>query len=386
MRLSTRSALAVQLPADKAELIVFDELLPGFGLRVRRGGKRTWIVQYRVGRGQRRLTLGTTAAIDANEARQLARSALAKAQLGGDPQLDKKRPQVESILTFSALAERYLLAAASGRMKSGTLRDIKRYLHVDLGRLAHRPAGVVARAEVAEQLSNVAALSGPYAANRARAALSSLYSWGISEGLVDQNPVVGTRKAIDERPRERVLSREEARAIWAEAGEGDFGDIVRLLLLTGQRREEVAAMTWSELDLEEGVWRLPGTRTKNGRPHEVPLSGAAVSILKGRVRQDGRSLVFGRQGPFSGWSKAKMKLDQRLEHVLGGSMPAWRLHDLRRTVVTGMAEMGVLPHVIESIVNHVSGHRSGVAGVYNRAVYSVEKRAGLTRWADELLA
>ena len=169
----------------------------------------------------------------------------------------------------------------------------------------------------------------------------------------------------------------------------------KLLLLTGQRRGEVAGMTWGELDLDKAVWSMPASRTKNGLPHDVPLSQQAVALLRSVPRRDGRALLFGRAGgPFSGWSKSKERLDaritrQRAELRLGrplatGESPhpddalaPWTLHDLRRTVVTGMNELGIAPHVVEAVVNHVSGRaKAGVAGVYNRAVYAAREAGG----------
>jgi integrase len=177
---------------------------------------------------------------------------------------------------------------------------------------------------------------------------------------------------------------------------------VRLLVLLGQRRDEVGGMGRAELAPDLTLWRLPGERTKNGRPHDVPLPAQAAAILSGRPPRAGRDLVFGaREGSFSGWSQAKKRLDadvarwraqERLGRPLtdgelpapGDALPAWTLHDLRRTAVTGMAELGVAPHVVEAVVNHVSGHKGGVAGVYNWASYAAEKRAALQRWADHV--
>src|SRR3954447_9253114 len=159
-------------------------------------------------------------------------------------------------------------------------------------------------------------------------------------------------------------------------------------------------MRWEELDLGRALWSLPGSRTKNWTPHDIPLAAPAADLLRGVRRRDGRDLVFGgRGGPFSGWTESKRRLDRRLHaarcetaEAAGagparvGAMPPWVLHDLRRTLVTGMAEIGVQPHVIEAVVNHVSGHKAGVAGVYNRATYSAEKRQALERWAEHVLA
>lgn len=144
-------------------------------------------------------------------------------------------------------------------------------------------------------------------------------------------------------------------------------------------------MTWDEVDLASATWRIGGNRTKNARTHDVPLASQAVGILRTVERRDGRALVFGsRNGPFSGWSKAKASLDARMSAALGHAPPPWRLHDIRRTVATRLADLGVLPHVIEAVLNHVSGHKAGVAGVYNRSTYAGEKRAALDLWASHV--
>ena len=179
---------------------------------------------------------------------------------------------------------------------------------------------------------------------------------------------------------ENALADDELVAIWeATAGPGDHNAIVRLLMLTGQRRQEVAAARWAEIDTKNALWSFPGDRTKNKRAHDVPISEQTLTVLDGIVKREGRELIFGEaEGPFSGWSKSKERLDQRC------NISPWRLHDLRRTVVTGMAELGIQPHITEAVVNHVSGHKAGVAGVYNRAAYADEKRAALHEWGKHL--
>jgi integrase len=372
MRLTKATVARLALPEHAQEKIVFDDALPGFGLRIRAGGKRTWIAQYRMGTKQRRVTLGSAETFDADEARKLARAAFAKVQLGTDPQLEKTGARAQAAVTLGSVVDHYLARHAAKRQRTSTYEDTERYLRVHWAALAEHPLQKVSRADVAARLSCIAEDSGRYAANRARAALSAFYGWAIAEGLADANPVIGTRKPADEVARDRVLGGDELAMVWREAGGGDFGSIVRLLILTGQRREEVAAMTWAELDLDAALWRIGADRTKNGRAHEVPLAEPAVAILRkhaARERRDEcRALVFGsRDGPFAGWSKAKAALDARLATAHRRPLSAWRLHDLRRTVATGLADLGTLPHVVEAVLNHISGHKAGVSGVYNRA-------------------
>jgi integrase len=141
-------------------------------------------------------------------------------------------------------------------------------------------------------------------------------------------------------------------------------------------------MAWDELDIEGAIWRIGSGRTRNSRPRDVLLAASAMRALLARERREGRDLVFGRSGPFSGWSKAKAALDKRVAEAIGAPLPPWILHDIRRTVATRLADLGVLPHVIEAILNHSSGHKAGFAGIYNRSTYAAEKREALRTWSD----
>lgn len=385
MKLTKATVDRLVLPPGKIESIVFDDALPGFGLRIRSGGKRTWIAQYRLGLMQRRVTLGTVQTLDADEARRRAKDALARVQLGQDPQAEKAAARVPKTpeMTVGDLVERYL-PHAERRLKPSTYSGIVLHLRKHWQPLHCHELQNLERRHVAAELGRIATSSGPYGANRSRAALSALFAWAIGEGLMDTNAVLGTNKATDEIARDRVLSDSEVGLIWRHAGAGQYGAIVRLLVLTGQRREEVAAMQWPELDLGKGVWALPASRTKNARQHDVPLSKPAIEILRGQLRRPGRDLVFGEgAGAFQGWSNAKSTLDNRLQAA--GMIAPWRLHDIRRTVATRLADLGVLPHVIEAVLNHISGHKAGVAGIYNRSSYAAEKRSAMDLWASHVM-
>jgi integrase len=210
-----------------------------------------------------------------------------------------------------------------------------------------------------------------------RSALSAFFSWCIAEGLIELNPVTGTLTADEGASRERVLSTEELRALWRGLGTEPFDEAVRLLALLGQRRDEIGALQWSEVDLARKLIILPASRTKNSRQHELPLSRQALEILERQPRRNSSDFVFGGKG-VQNWSRAKLALDRKL------GLSSWRIHDLRRTYATQMAEIGVQPHIIEAVLNHVSGHKAGVAGTYNRARYTDEMRLALQRWADHL--
>ena len=388
MRLTKGNLAKLALPADKAEVIAFDSDMPGFGLRIRAGGKRTWIAQYRLGTKQRRITLGTPETVDADEARRRAKEALAKVSLGGDPQSDKHTARASAAMTLGAIVPNYL-AHAARRQSANYHADVKRYLEVHWAPLAEMPLAKIDRARISKHLGELSKGRGAHSADRARAALSSLFGWAIGEGLAHANPTADTNRPVQPEARDRVLSDAELALVWLEAGPGDFGVILRLLILTACRREEVAAMAWGEL--QGATWSIPGERTKNGLPLDLPLPPLALKVLSGVHAREGRDLVFGsRTGPFSGWSKSKAELDVRMLVALKvdrgskAKLEPWRLHDLRRTAATRMGDLGVQPHVVEAVLNHMSGLKAGVAGIYNRAAYRDQKQAALALWADHV--
>ena len=392
MRLTKPTVSALKLPDGKSEMIVFDSLLPGFGIRIRAGGKRTWIAQYRMGAKQRRVSLGSAEAMDPDEARRRARDVIAKVQLGGDPQVDKQRARAQAHDTLGTCIGKYLSNYAERNMAPRTLAEVRRSLNKHWKPLHETGVHKIIRVSVASRLSEIGKENGPFAANRARAYLSGFFSWAVEQGFVEDNPVRGTGRIAKEVTRDRVLSDAELRLIWEHSGSGEYGVIVKLLLLTGQRREEIAAMQWDELDLANGLWSMGSGRTKNKRKHVITLSALVLELMQGVEHRGDRALCFGRRkGPFSGWSKAKSGLNERItaalrtENPKAKPMSAWRLHDLRRTAATRMADLGVQPHVVEAVLNHVSGYKAGIAGVYNHAAYSSEKKAALTLWSEHVL-
>jgi integrase len=284
---------------------------------------------------------------------------------------------------MKAVAERYL-ARQESRLRPSSFKSAKLYLLKHLKSLHGLRLDKITRADVASRLSSIAEKSGAVTADRVRSNLSSLYAWAIGEGLCETNPTIGvTKHAADIKARDRVLSDKEIVAIWnALPKRGQhYGSVIKLLMLTGCRADEIGWLRWSEVDMERKMISLPEDRVKNGNPVDIPLSDLAVEILANTPRRDDRDLVFGvREGGFQGWSKSKDELDARLP----ASMEPWRVHDIRRSVATGMAELGVLPHVIEAVLNHLSGHKKGVAGIYNRATYGKEKAAALDLWANHI--
>jgi integrase len=379
MKLTKPNTGSVTVPVGKSEVIHFDDDIPGFGYRLRASGSATWIYQYKIGARHRRLTLGLAKAITPQDARKLASELHAKVRLGQDPAGEKAESRAKAAETFGAILPSYLLVKR-GELKPRSFVETQRHLMVHAKRLHGMALTAIDRRTIAGLLSGLAANNGPALANSVRASLSSFFSWAMREGVGAANPVIGSNKATVNPSRDRVLSDDELRLIWAGLSDDAYSDILRLLALTAQRRDEIGALRWSEVNVDKALISLPAARTKNSRPHDIPLSDLALAILKGRPRFGEHVFSGGRNG-FRGWSNYKPALDGRI-----GSIAPWRLHDLRRTAATRMAELGVLPHIIEAVLNHVSGHKAGVAGVYNRATYAAEKRHALNLWAEHLVA
>lgn len=382
MRFTRTSISNLKLSSNKKDYeICWDDTLPGFGVRINPTNK-VWVVQYRVKGKSRRHTLGRVDTISLDAARETARNLLARVQLGADPHEDKRQQDKRRSISFKLVSERYL-AGAKNRLKPRSYQEVFRHLNTHAAPFQDRPIVDLNRASVSALLEDVAKTRGPIASNRVRASLSALFTYALSMGFADLNPVSATIKFGDEIQRDRVLENQELARIWRSCIDNDHGRIVKLLLLTAQRREEVGGMRWSELKLQDNLWIIPGERTKNRRTHEVPLSTMAIDILASTPRTLNQDHVFGsRATGFSGWSKAKIELDERI----AGDQTSfdWRLHDLRRTAATGMASLNIQPHIIEAVLNHISGHRAGVAGIYNRASYRKEKQAALSLWSKFL--
>lgn len=383
MRFTETAISKFKLPEGKSEHIEFDETMPGFGLRIRSGGSRehrTFIAQYKIGTKHRRMTLGTVGKVELENVRRRAKQIFGKVADGKDPANERAVARSEASQTFELVVADFI-AFQRTRRKANTLDATERYLNKHWKPLHGLALDSISRAAVSAQLRVIARDSGPVAADRARANLSKFFSWAMGEGLCNANPVIGTNKSADEyKPRERVLTDVEIAAVWKDLPDSDYGRIVRLLMLTGCRRDEIGSLRWSEIDVKGMTITLPGSRTKNGREHVVPLSGEALAILKDTPRRGDRDLVFGDGvGGFSGWSAAKNRFDAKVQ------IAAWTLHDLRRTAATRMADSGIQPHIIEATLNHVSGHKGGVAGIYNRAAYEPEKREALDTLASYVM-
>jgi integrase len=274
------------------------------------------------------------------------------------------------------------LAAKQTKLRPRSFVEVSRYLTSGYFKLLHgMPLDIITRRDVAARVVAIERESGSPTAARARGALSSFFVWCMQMGLVENNPTIGSTKPAESKPRERVLSDCELARIWKCCGDDAFGKIIRLLILTACRRAEIGDMCWSEIDLEGETVTIPGQRSKNGRAHTLPLTPIMRDIISTVRRLVTRDQLFGLRGDgFTGWVKGKRALDER------SGVSAWTVHDIRRTVATRMADLGVQPHIVEALLNHRSGHRAGVAGIYNRSSYEREVAAALAMWADHVRA
>ena len=362
----------------QAEAFFWDAGCRGLGLRALGSGKRSWVYQYRdEHRRTRRIVLGDVSAVSLEAARDAARQHAASVIQGGNPSAQRKAKRAAT--TMLDIIEAYLRYART-RQRPRSYKETERHLRLHSASLHHDCAEAVRRGDITTLLERVAKDSGPAAANRTRAALSAMWSWGLRTGLIeaDSNPVTFTVRQV-ERPRERTLTDAELKAIWAATvGRGVYQRIVRLALLSGCRREEIGGLRWNEVGDE---WLLIGAgRMKGGITHEVPMLPMIATMLPERPEK-AEGCVFGRRGTgFSGWSKCKKALDTKITEA-GTELAPWTLHDLRRTFSTRLHDAGIEPIVVEALLAH---KQQGVAGVYNRASFREAKRHALARWHEIL--
>jgi integrase len=381
MKLTQPIVNGLVLPTGKNDHTYWDDDIPGFGVRLRAGGSKVWVYRSRIGRRQPRITLGPTTAMTLVKARGEAQRLHLEVRLGRDPAAAKRAAVKRAAETFGAWLEQPYLARQAERLKPRSMIELRRHLLVSAKPLHPMAPAEIDRRAVASLLARIQASNGAATAKAVRSAVSAYFAWLMGEGLAESNPVIGTNN-YPAMSRDRVMTDGELVALWKATADGSrFSAIVRLLLLCACRREEIGGLRWDEVDLENAMISLPSTRTKSGKPLDLPLPPAAVAILAAQPRRPESAYVFGWRGAggFRGWSKVKAELDSRL------GFPAWRLHDLRRTVATGMNRIGIEPHVVEECLNH-AGARRGVAGVYNRWTYLPQKATALARWSEHLRA
>ena len=370
-------------PPAAGRLLVLDAAAPGLRLRVTATGAKSWLMRYRPrGQAQKGATLGPYPSITLADARQRAAEIAAAAKKGRDL-IEEEERQAEAAeaakakaRTVATVSEDFL--KASGRLKS--YRQRKSYIknHI-LPAIGERIVGEIRRADVVELLDDVEhkrALG--QTVNRVRETLLAFFEFAVERQLADVNPVAGTKRRKVEIKRSRTLSPDELRTLWV--GLASLPDpipaFIKTLLLTGCRREEARGMRWDEVNLDAALWVIPAARTKNGRPQGVPLGTAMLEVLTAVPRRG--AFVFTRDGerPVAGMSDLKAAVDN------ASDITGWRLHDLRRTLRTSLAQFGVTHEVAELTIGHTL---PGLVQTYNRHAYADEKRAALQRWADHVL-
>ena len=378
-RVLTAASIDRLKPPASGQIEHFDKGFPGLALRISYGGGKSFVYFYRIGGKLRRMTLGTYPAISLAEAREAWRSARQDVAAGRDPASSRKRRGSQAN-DFESVAREWLKRdQGKNRSLAEVTRVVERELLPEWG---HRAVSDITRRDIRDLLDGVTDRGAPIMALRVQAYVHRFFRWCVGRDIIEANPAVDLPKAASETKRNRVLSDEELVAVWNAAGKlgWPFGDAVRLLILTGARREEIGQLKWVEINGD--LIALEGARTKNAEPHTIPLSLAAGIILTRVPCVAGSERVFTTNGKtsVSGWSRAKGNLD-----ALSG-VKDWRVHDLRRTVATGLQKLGINLQVIEAVLGHTSGSRSGVVGVYQRHSFDVEKRASLEAWGAHIMA
>jgi len=395
-----------------------DARMPGLYLIIQPTGAKSWAVRYRHAGRSRKFTIGTFPAYDLTKARKKASDVLTAAGDGKDPARQKlKDREAAKLATRDLFAEAAKGFIAKKLKRNGRrswretarllgLRDIpdkpnefelikkpdsdetkgrgRRRTRDGLAyRWRNRSVTEITKRDITDELDALA----PVVANRTLGALKNMFNWLIERGVLTVSPCEAMKPPTDEESRERVLTDDEIRLLWKAADDASypFGPFAKLLLLTAARREEVAAMTEDEIDLDAKTWKIPKERAKNNEAHEIPLSDSAIAVIESLPKISGHDgLLFTMTGvtPISGFSKARGALHEKMsKRADAAEIDHWTFHDLRRTAASGMAKLNVAPHVIEAVLNHRTGTIKGIARVYNRNTYEPEKRVALEAWA-----
>jgi integrase len=382
--LTTKSVEAARAGDSRREIP--DGGLPSLYLVVQPSGAKSWAVRYRVHGKPRKLTLGAYPLLGLADARDRARRALQQVDLGADPastKVEAKRTERDKVRTLVDLYDkRHLAKLRSGDGARGFLDRSA------VAAWGDRDVTTVTKRDVVELLDDMVDRGSPISANRTLAHLRAFFTWLRARDVIQVSPAEGVPMPSPVQSRDRVLTDDELRLLWQATGRlgQPFGPLYRFLLLTGARLREASNMT--DREVSGALWTIPGTRAKNGQPHLVPLSTAALDVLAMVRRIKGAGYLFTANGttPVSGFAKAKTRLDREMAAAAPEPIPAFVIHDLRRTAASGMARLGVAPHVVEAVLNHRSGTIKGVAAIYNRFDYADEKRAALEAWGRHVLA
>ncbi len=353
----------------------FDHTYPGLSLRVSCGGRKSWTYTFRIGGKQRRMTLGLfPAELDVAGAHNAWRKARDMVKAGRDPARDRM-----GATDFRSVFEEWMQRDQADNRSAGIVR---RRLEKDvLPYWQARPITTISRRDVLDVIDAIADRDKVILARRVHAHLHRMFAWAVGRGIVELNPLTNLPKPGSETKRDRVLTDAELIKVWGAADQlgAPCGNIVKLLILTGARREEIGHLKWAEINGD--AIALSGLRTKNGEPHIIPLSTTARAVVASTPRILGE-FVFTNDGKSAvgNWGLVKKKLD-----AIAG-IPHWTIYDLRRTAATGLQKLGTPLQVTESILGHTAGSRAGVVGIYQRHDYADEKRAALEAWGEHVIA
>ena len=362
----------------------YDDRLAGFGLYVGKSGARSFFVEYRAGRGRgapkRRLTLGRHGHLTPEQARTMAREHLGRIAAGEDPLEERRARDRAKTQRFENVLDEWLKRDQS---TNRSFAEVKRLMEREVApSFTGRSIEDIRKRDIIALLDGIADRGAPVAANRVLAHTKRMFKWAVGRDIIESDPAAHVEKVTPEMRRDRVLSDDELVVVWNTAGtfEGPFGAAVRLLIATGARREEIFSARWGELSDDGSSLRLPRERSKNDTARIICLSPLVAGIVdKLPVIGDYMFTTTGDR-PFSNISKNKAKLDG-----LSG-VTDWRLHDIRRTVATGLQRLGVRLEVIETVLGHVAGSRAGVVGVYQRHRFEDEAREALASWGAHVEA
>lgn len=363
----------------------------GFYLIVQPSGSKSWSLRYRWNGFPRKLTLkGTYPDLGLAAARSEALSALANLENGIDPAIAKAADEeLSRPHSVREVTEEWIRRKVKG---TRTASEVERIVNKEIvAEWKHKTISEVGRADVLSLLDAIVDRGAPVTANRTRSILLRLFGWCLERGHVEVSPIANIKPPVREKSRKRVLSEDELREIWLAADSlgFPFGPFFRFLILTAQRRGEVATVQWHDVDVDGALWTLPAERTKADRIHDVPLSPPALALLKSLPHFKGPHVFTTTSGKkaINGFSKAKAALDAAILKARGNSLADWTVHDLRRTVASHMAspKIGVAPHVLSALLNHSPGKSQGVTAVYNRYDYLEERRQAVNLWADYVL-
>lgn len=374
---------------DGKKDIRWDAEMKGFGVRIYPSGKKSFVISYRQAGRKKLMVLDQYGRITVEQARVLARKRFGEIADFEDPLEIKKAIKKKHKWTVRKAFGEFMRRYAKQHNKHW--QETERIFKSDvLPKYAKVPLDEIKREHIIKILDEITGRGSHIMANRTLASLRKFFGWCVERGIIETAPTSNIRMPSKPVSRDLVLMDEEIIAIWGEATKigYPFGHIIKVLLLTGQRRSEVASMKWKDIDLQNALWTLPREDTKSDREHTVPLSSLVVRLIKDAPNLGG--YIFSSTGlrPFENFSRNKDLMDRNIKDIRAqnncATVRKWRIHDLRRTATSGMARLGISPHVVEKILNHSSGIISGVAAVYNRYEYAEEKRAALTAW-DEYL-